>query len=79
MSDTSSEAANTMPQDERIRQRAYEIWESEGRGGNPEDHWVRAEQDLADTRQESVDTVEETASPRAGTGAASTSTGETSD
>jgi hypothetical protein len=30
----------------RIRQRAYEIWESEGRSGNPEDHWSRAEQEL---------------------------------
>jgi hypothetical protein len=30
----------------RIRERAYAIWESEGRSGNPEDHWSRAEQEL---------------------------------
>jgi hypothetical protein len=32
--------------EQRIRERAYEIWESEGRSGNPEDHWSRAEQEL---------------------------------
>ena len=32
--------------EDRIRERAYEIWESEGRCGNPKDHWSRAEQDL---------------------------------
>lgn len=32
---------------ERIRQRAHEIWESEGRPeGREADHWSRAEQDL---------------------------------
>jgi hypothetical protein len=29
--------------EQRIRQRAYKIWESEGRSGDPEDHWSRAE------------------------------------
>lgn len=32
--------------DESIRQRAYEIWESEGRAGDPHDHWYRAEREL---------------------------------
>lgn len=50
MSDTLSAAATATSQDERIRQRAYEIWESEGRTGNPEDHWFQAERELADQR-----------------------------
>jgi Protein of unknown function (DUF2934) len=33
-----------------IRQRAYEIWESEGRSGDPQDNWHRAERELSDTR-----------------------------
>ena len=33
---------------QRIQERAYEIWEREGRSGNPEDHWYRAEQELRD-------------------------------
>ena len=32
--------------EQRVRERAYAIWESEGRSGNPEDHWSRAEQEL---------------------------------
>ena len=32
--------------EESIRQRAYEIWESEGRAGDPHDHWYRAEREL---------------------------------
>ena len=38
--------------DQRIHQRAYEIWEQEGRRGNPEDHWVRAERELRDNPQD---------------------------
>jgi hypothetical protein len=33
---------------QRIQERAYEIWEQEGRSGDPEDHWFRAEQELRD-------------------------------
>jgi Protein of unknown function (DUF2934) len=29
--------------EEKIRARAYEIWERQGRTGNPEDHWLQAE------------------------------------
>ena len=52
MSDTLSAAAIATSQDEKIRQRAYEIWESEGRTGNPEDHWFRAQQELDEQGQE---------------------------
>ncbi|WP_084731684.1 DUF2934 domain-containing protein [Microvirga vignae] len=38
--------------EERIRQRAYEIWEGEGRSGDPQDHWYRAERELNETSQE---------------------------
>jgi len=31
---------------EKIRVRAYEIWERQGRTGNPEDHWLEAEREL---------------------------------
>jgi hypothetical protein len=34
--------------EQRIRERAYEIWENEGRSGDPQDHWWRAEQELKD-------------------------------
>ncbi len=30
---------------QRTQERAYEIWEQEGRTGDPEDHWFRAEQE----------------------------------
>jgi hypothetical protein len=40
------------PSEERIRQRAYEVWESEGRSGDPQDHWYRAERELAEAQQE---------------------------
>jgi Protein of unknown function (DUF2934) len=52
MSDTLSTAAIATSQDETIRQRAYEIWEREGRTGNPEDHWFRAQQELDEQGQE---------------------------
>lgn len=32
--------------EERIRTRAYEVWERQGRRGNPEDHWLEAERAL---------------------------------
>jgi len=32
--------------DEKIRVRAYEIWEHQGRSGTPEDHWLEAERGL---------------------------------
>lgn len=39
---------------EKIAARAYEIWEQEGRPDNKaEEHWLRAEREIADTREES--------------------------
>jgi hypothetical protein len=62
MSDTLSAAAIAAGQDEKIRQRAYEIWEREGRTGNPEDHWFRAQQELHEQGKERSDaTVEDAA------------------
>ena len=35
---------------ERVRQRAYELWESEGRpAGREYDHWLQAEREVAST------------------------------
>jgi hypothetical protein len=35
---------------EQVRERAYQIWEREGRQeGRAEEHWWQAEQELADT------------------------------
>jgi len=33
----------------RIRLRAYEIWERQGRTGDPEDHWLEAEREITAT------------------------------
>jgi hypothetical protein len=32
--------------EERIRVRAYGIWERQGRSGRPDDHWLGAEREL---------------------------------
>ena len=32
--------------EEKVRLRAYEIWERQGRTGNPFDHWHEAEREL---------------------------------
>ncbi len=32
--------------EENIRLRAYEIWERQGRAGDPEDHWRQAEREV---------------------------------
>lgn len=32
--------------EEKIRVRAYELWERQGRTGDPEDHWREAEREL---------------------------------
>jgi hypothetical protein len=37
---------------EKVRERAYQIWEREGRqDGRAEEHWSQAEQELADTAE----------------------------
>jgi hypothetical protein len=40
------------PSEERIRQRAYDIWEREGRAGDPHDHWYKAERELNQSQPE---------------------------
>jgi hypothetical protein len=35
--------------EERIRARAYELWEAAGRSGDPQEHWLRAEREEAGT------------------------------
>ncbi len=32
--------------EKKIRVRAYEIWERQGRTGDPEDHWLEAEREV---------------------------------
>ena len=34
--------------EQRVRERAYQIWEREGATGDPEDHWYSAERELKD-------------------------------
>jgi hypothetical protein len=79
MSDTLSAAAIATGQDEKIRQRAYEIWEREGRTGNPEDHWFRAQQELNEQGQERSDETVADAPPAAAAEASSAATGEVPD
>lgn len=46
-----SRAAGKDPEIERVRRRAYEIWQSEGqRHGHHEDHWRQAEIELANKK-----------------------------
>jgi len=51
--------------EERIRQRAYEIWEAEGRTGDPQDHWYRAERELSEASREPSEATVENAPPAA--------------
>jgi hypothetical protein len=51
--------------EEMIRQKAYEIWEREGRSGDPQDHWYRAERELNGTTQEQSGATVENAPPGA--------------
>jgi len=45
--DNNSQRATPVDREDRIRQRAHEIWESEGRPeGKAQEHWDRAGQDL---------------------------------
>ena len=45
--------------EDRIRRRAYELWQQAGQSGTPEDHWLQAERELAADRPEA--TVEDAA------------------
>jgi len=79
MSDTVSAATIATSQDETIRHRAYEIWENEGRTGNPEDHWFRAQRELAEQGQERSNATVEDAPPAAAAEASAAATGEDPD
>ena len=79
MSDTLSAAAIATGQEDKIRQRAYELWENEGRAGSPEDHWLRAERELFDQEPERSDATGESAAPAAAVEVDSAATGEIPD
>lgn len=55
--------------EDKIRVRAYEIWERQGRSGDPQDHWleaergVRAEEDAKAASQDRPEATVESASP----------------
>ena len=63
----------------QIRQRAYELWENEGRAGSPEDHWLRAERELFDREPERSDATAEDAAAAAAVEVDSAATGEIPD
>ena len=37
--------------EEKIRRRAYELWEQAGHTGSAEEHWLRAERETSDDQQ----------------------------
>ena len=76
MSDTLSAGAIATGQEDKIRQRAYELWESEGRAGSPEDHWLRAERELFDREPERSGATAEDAAAAAAVEVDSAATGE---
>jgi hypothetical protein len=55
--------------DEKIRMRAHEIWERQGRTGSPDDHWFeaerefRAEEEPTETAQDRTEATVEEAPP----------------
>ncbi len=56
--------------EEALRQRAYELWEREGRAGDPHDHWYRAERELNAGQPEPSFATVENAPPAAAAEAA---------
>jgi Protein of unknown function (DUF2934) len=51
--------------EEAIRRRAYELWERDGRAGDPHDHWYRAERELNQSQPEQSSATVEEAPPAA--------------
>jgi hypothetical protein len=55
--------------EDKIRVRAYEIWERQGRTGHPEDHWheaerqVRAQEGSTESPQDHTDATVQEAPP----------------
>jgi Protein of unknown function (DUF2934) len=60
--------------EDRIRRRAYEIWEQDGRRGDPEEHWLRAERELKELPQENRGIAAETVLPDDAVAAADSAT-----
>ncbi len=55
--------------EDKIRVRAYAIWEREGSTGDPQDHWYRAERELSEAPQERSGATVEDAPPVSAVGA----------
>jgi hypothetical protein len=51
------QAVNT--REDRIRRRAYELWQQAGQSGTPQDHWLRAERELDNAADRPEATVED--------------------
>ena len=79
MSDTLSAAVMATGQEDKIRQRAFEIWESEGHTGSAEDHWYRAERELLEREPGRSGATLQDAPPAAAAEAGSAATGELPD
>jgi len=47
--------------EDRIRRKAYELWQQAGQSGRPEDHWLRAERELDAEADRPEATVEDAA------------------
>ena len=45
--------------EDRIRRRAYELWEAAGQTGSPEDHWLEAERELQSSQDHPEATFED--------------------
>jgi hypothetical protein len=49
--------------EDRIRKRAYQLWEKAGRSGHPDDHWLQAERELASNSPDPRGATVEDAAP----------------
>ena len=49
--------------EDRIRRRAYQLWEEAGRSGHPDDHWLQAERELASDSPDPRGATVENAAP----------------
>jgi Protein of unknown function (DUF2934) len=50
--------------EERIRRKAYELWEAAGQTGSPDDHWLAAERELQNMQDHSEATFEDVSTDR---------------
>lgn len=56
--------------EEKIRRRAYELWEEAGMTGAPEDHWLQAEREFEERSPNATAATVESAPPAAAVEAA---------